>query len=117
MCSLFGAWGGRYSTRPDFICGMISWRRRNSDGDRAKYRIHVERTASFSAAGMEFAKHAHVKTMGEYEALYKESLESPETFWPKMAGELSWFKKWDTLLDWSKALCEVVCEREDQHCG
>ncbi len=49
----------------------------------------------------EFAKHAHVKTMGEYEALYKESLASPETFWPRMAGELTWLKKWDTLLDWS----------------
>ena len=49
----------------------------------------------------EFAKHAHIKTMAEYEQLYRESLDSPNTFWPRMASELHWFKKWDTLLDWS----------------
>ncbi len=37
---------------------------------------------------VEFTKQAHVKTMGDYEKLYQESLESPETFWPRMAGEL-----------------------------
>ncbi|HVS72211.1 MAG TPA: acetate--CoA ligase [Phycisphaerae bacterium] len=49
----------------------------------------------------EFTKHAAIKTMAEYETLYKESLESPDTFWPRMASELHWFKKWDKLLDWS----------------
>jgi acetyl-CoA synthetase len=49
----------------------------------------------------EFAAQAHIKTMAEYETLYKESLASPDTFWPRMANELHWFKKWDTLLDWS----------------
>src|SRR3954471_1410583 len=53
------------------------------------------------APAPEFSRQAHVKTMGEYETLYKESLESPETFWPRMASELHWFKKWDQLLDWS----------------
>ena len=49
----------------------------------------------------EFAKQAHIKSMAEYENLYKESLDSPDTFWPRMASELTWFKKWDQLLDWS----------------
>ncbi|HVX85447.1 MAG TPA: acetate--CoA ligase [Phycisphaerae bacterium] len=49
----------------------------------------------------EFTRHAAIKTMAEYEALYKESLDSPDTFWPRMASELHWFKKWDKLLDWS----------------
>ncbi|HVT80080.1 MAG TPA: acetate--CoA ligase [Phycisphaerae bacterium] len=49
----------------------------------------------------EFTRHAAVKTMAEYETLYKESLDSPDTFWPRMASELHWFKKWDKLLDWS----------------
>ena len=50
----------------------------------------------------EFTKHAHIKTMAQYRAMYRESMESPETFWPKMAEELHWFKKWDKLLDWSE---------------
>jgi acetyl-CoA synthetase len=49
----------------------------------------------------EFSKQAHLKSMAEYETLYRESLESPDTFWPRMASELHWFKKWDQLLDWS----------------
>jgi acetyl-CoA synthetase len=50
----------------------------------------------------EFSAKAHIKTMGEYEQLYKESIESPQTFWPRMADELHWHKKWDKLLDDSK---------------
>ncbi len=50
----------------------------------------------------EFAAQARIKTQAQYDALYQESLNSPETFWPKMANELHWHKKWDTLLDWSK---------------
>ena len=49
-----------------------------------------------------FSKQAHIKTQEQYDKLYRESLDSPETFWPRMAEELTWFKKWDTLLDWSK---------------
>ncbi|MEI8195430.1 MAG: acetate--CoA ligase [Phycisphaerae bacterium] len=49
-----------------------------------------------------FSAQAHIKTQAEYDKLYRESIDSPETFWPRMADELTWFKKWDTLLDWSK---------------
>ena len=49
----------------------------------------------------EFARQAHIKSMADYQTLYKESLESPDTFWPRMASELHWYKKWDQLLDWS----------------
>jgi acetyl-CoA synthetase len=49
----------------------------------------------------EFSKNAHIKTMDEYKKLYDESINSPDTFWPKVANELHWFKKWDKLLDWS----------------
>ncbi len=49
----------------------------------------------------DFSKKSHIQTLEQYHALYRESLDSPDTFWPRMAGELSWFKKWDTLLDWS----------------
>jgi len=30
---------------------------------------------------------------------FKESLESPETFWARAAEEITWYKKWDRVLD------------------
>ncbi|MEW6088921.1 MAG: acetate--CoA ligase [bacterium] len=44
---------------------------------------------------------AHVKSMKEYERLYKESVENPEVFWGRMAEEnITWFKKWDKVLEY-----------------
>ena len=48
----------------------------------------------------EFAQKAHLKSLAEYEALYKESVEEPEKFWGRAAEELHWFKKWDKVLEW-----------------
>lgn len=36
----------------------------------------------------------------DYESLYKQSLEDPESFWQNIASELSWFKTWNKVLDW-----------------
>ena len=36
---------------------------------------------------------------GNYEAMYKESVEDPEGFWAKQAERLHWFKKWDKVVD------------------
>jgi len=41
----------------------------------------------------EFSQQAHVKSMDEYERLYKESVDDPDKFWSRVAGELHWFKK------------------------
>ena len=49
----------------------------------------------------EFSKHAHVKSMDEYERLYKESVDDPDKFWSRVADELHWFKKWDKVLEWN----------------
>jgi acetyl-CoA synthetase len=49
----------------------------------------------------EFAAQAHIKSRQEYDRLYKESIESPETFWGKAAEDLHWFKKWDKVLEWN----------------
>lgn len=44
---------------------------------------------------------AYVKTIEEYEALYKRSMDDMEGFWAERADELvSWTKKWDTVLDY-----------------
>ncbi len=48
-----------------------------------------------------FSKNAHIKSMEEYERLYKWSVEDPEDFWAEMAQtNLAWFKKWDEVLDY-----------------
>jgi acetyl-CoA synthetase len=47
----------------------------------------------------EFSAKAHIKSLEEYEELYKRSIEDPETFWAEAAGELDWFKKWDRVID------------------
>ncbi len=44
----------------------------------------------------EFSERAHIKSMKEYEQIYKRSIEDPEGFWSEMAEKnLTWFKKWD----------------------
>ncbi|MBI5192162.1 MAG: acetate--CoA ligase [Nitrospirae bacterium] len=49
----------------------------------------------------EFSKNAHIKSPEEYEKLYQEAKQDPETFWARIAGELHWFRKWDKVLEWN----------------
>jgi acetyl-CoA synthetase len=49
----------------------------------------------------EFSAKARVRSLEEYEAMYRESIADPEAFWAKAAAELDWFKTWDKVLDWS----------------
>ena len=46
----------------------------------------------------EFAAKAHVKSLEEYEAMYRRSVEQPEAFWAEAAGELEWFEPWTKVL-------------------
>ena len=46
-----------------------------------------------------FSKSAHIGSMEEYQALYRQSLDDPEAYWSEVAGELQWFKKWENVLD------------------
>ncbi len=49
----------------------------------------------------EFAAQANV-TAEQYEDMYKRSVEDPAAFWGEQAESyLTWFKKWDKVLDWS----------------
>jgi len=48
-----------------------------------------------------FAAAAYIKSMSELEALRTEASADPEGFWGRMADELHWFKKWDTVLKWT----------------
>jgi acetyl-CoA synthetase len=48
----------------------------------------------------EFKAKARISSMDEYKKLHAESINSPETFWPREAAELHWQTKWDKVLDW-----------------
>ena len=61
-----------------------------------------------------FSHQAHIKSLQEYERIYRESVEDPEKFWGRIANELHWFKKWDKVLEWNHPLGKVVCRGADQ---
>ena len=48
----------------------------------------------------EFSRAARIKSMAEYEALYRRAEQDPEAFWGECAKELSWFKPFDKVLEW-----------------
>jgi acetyl-CoA synthetase len=50
----------------------------------------------------DFAAKAHIKSLEEYESLYRRSIEDPEGFWAEAAKELDWFAPWTRVLDWQQ---------------
>src|ERR1017187_1723964 len=42
----------------------------------------------------EFAAEAHIKSLEQYEAMYRRSVDDPKAFWAEAAGELDWFAPW-----------------------
>ncbi len=51
---------------------------------------------------------AWIKSMDEYHAAYKRSMEDPEGFWAERAEELvTWDKKWDSVLEWDFAKPDI----------
>jgi len=49
---------------------------------------------------VEFAGDAHVKSLAQYEEMYRRADQDPEGFWAEIAGELAWAKPWSKVLDW-----------------
>ena len=49
----------------------------------------------------EFSAKATIGSMEAYRELYDSSIADPEAFWAGIAAELSWQKKWDTVLEWN----------------
>ncbi len=53
-------------------------------------------------------ENAYVKSLTEYDSLYKRSMNDMENFWAERAEELvSWSRKWDTVLDADFTVPEV----------
>ncbi len=48
-----------------------------------------------------FAKKARVGSMAEYKKLWEESVKTPDKFWAREAGELTWQTKWGKVLEWT----------------
>lgn len=49
----------------------------------------------------DFAANAHVKSMEQYDEMYKRSIEDPEGFWAEVADEFVWKEKWSKVLDYT----------------
>ena len=62
----------------------------------------LEENRTFAPAEA-FSAAAHIGSMEDYAARYRESIEDPERFWDAVASELHWFRKWDGVLDESGA--------------
>jgi acetyl-CoA synthetase len=61
----------------------------------------LKETRSF-APPPEFAARAHVKSLSEYEALYKSAAADPAAFWAEQAERLTWMRRWDRVLEWNE---------------
>ncbi len=49
----------------------------------------------------EISEKASIKSIAEYESLYKRSIEDPEGFWSEIAEQnITWYKKWDKVLEY-----------------
>jgi hypothetical protein len=67
-----------------------------------------------------FSEKAHIKSIKEYEQLYKQSVDNPDKFWGEQAEKnLTWFKKMGQGpgLRLPQALYQVVHRRQTQRLG
>ena len=60
----------------------------------------LRETRSFSPSEA-FRARARLSDPREYERLYRESIDQPESFWGRVARELPWQKPFERVLDWS----------------
>src|SRR3989344_8769139 len=67
----------------------------------------TDSTSQIYPSDPNFAKRANIKSMEEYQKLYRESIDQPEKFWGRMAEEtVTWQKKWDSVLEWKPPFCK-----------
>ena len=48
----------------------------------------------------EFSSKARISSMTQYRRLWRESIDQPEKFWAREAGELVWRQPWKEVLEW-----------------
>lgn len=63
--------------------------------------LHEDRVFNPPVASEVGAPEWLISSLDQYHEMYKESIDSPEIFWGRVASELHWFKKWDSVLEWN----------------
>jgi acetyl-CoA synthetase len=66
--------------------------------DRIESRLKEDRRFTPSP---DFSKHARVSSHPQYAAMYRQSMDEPETFWREQTADLVWRKPWTKLSEWS----------------
>ncbi len=62
--------------------------------------VYIERRVFPSPK--DFVEKARLKSMEEYQKLFRRSMEDPQGFWAEMAGQyLDWYKRWDAVEEYS----------------
>lgn len=69
----------------------------DTQGDYVKSSLRENRVFAPPA---EFAARAHVRSLEEYESMYRRSIDDPDAFWAEAATTLDWMKPWTRVLDW-----------------
>lgn len=79
-----------------------------SPKSKMTFNIHPEDAETYPII-QSVASNAHIKGMAEYEAMYKQSVEDPSTFWAKMARDnLTWFHDFDQTVMGSLAKGDIA---------
>jgi acetyl-CoA synthetase len=60
----------------------------------------------FTPSG-EWSSKALIKSLDQYQAEYKRSIEDPTAFWAEVAERITWYKKWDQVMDCDLAAAEI----------
>ncbi|MGQ9913832.1 MAG: acetate--CoA ligase [Thermogutta sp.] len=68
--------------------------------------VNVMKEARVFPPSQEFSSKARIKSMAEYEALWKKAKDDPEAFWGELAHELHWFKPFEKVLIWNEPFAE-----------
>jgi acetyl-CoA synthetase len=50
----------------------------------------------------DFTNNANIKSKEELDQIYRHAANDPEDFWAKQAEQLDWFKKWDSVFNYTK---------------
>lgn len=61
----------------------------------------LNKTDCFSSS-KQFSDKTNIKSLADYEQVYRYSIEQPEQFWAEIASELDWFEPWETVLKWNE---------------
>ena len=53
------------------------------------------------APSAEFVERAWIKSMEQYQEMYRKSVDDPEGFWAQVAEDFFWYQKWDKVRDYN----------------